>query len=172
MTKKLCFIRPSYLPPEQFYQPGDCEEAGWPDVTHIVASAFEGLSAPLSPGMGWLNRFSVFTAGLPPSVHTSICLTRKGGQKSFEFPKQWMNFLSSGWIELQVAQYLFIGVCSVIFHWKMNAKTTVEVYRSLIYPLLLKKNEINESWVTIFHPEQDIFVVPLYKDLIILLKSL
>lgn len=88
----------------------------------------------------WLNRFSVFTAGLPPSVHTSICLTRKGGQKSFEFPKQWMNFLSSGWIELQVAQYLFIGVCSVIFHWKMNAKTTVEVYRSLIYPLLLKKN--------------------------------
>ena len=72
MTKKLCFTGPSYLPTEQFYQPGECEEAGWPGVTHIVASAFEGASSPLGPGMGWLNRFSVFTAGLPPSAHFNL----------------------------------------------------------------------------------------------------
>lgn len=59
------FTGPCYLPPEQFYQPGDCEEKGWPDVTHIVASAFEGLGSPPRPEMGWLNRFSVFTTGPP-----------------------------------------------------------------------------------------------------------
>lgn len=104
MTKKLCFTGPSYLPPEQFYQPGDCEEAGWPDVTHIVASAFEGPSSPLSPGMGWLNRFSVFTAGLPPSAHFNLS-NNKRWTEELEFPQtmdeffiKWLNWVASGTI--------------------------------------------------------------------------
>lgn len=66
------FTGPCYLLPEQFYQPGDCEEKGWPDVTHIVASAFEGPGSPRGPEMGWLNRFSVFTAGPPLPTYASI----------------------------------------------------------------------------------------------------
>lgn len=102
-------LPPPHTPPEQFYQPGGCEEAGWPDVTHIVASAFEGPGSSLGPGMGWLNRFSVFTAGLLPSAHFNLS-NNKRWTEDLEFSKQWMNFLSNGWIELQVAQYLFIGV--------------------------------------------------------------
>lgn len=59
--------------------------------------------------MGWLNRFSVFTAGLPPSAQFNLS-NNKRWTEELEMPKQWMNFLSNGQIELQAAQYLFIGV--------------------------------------------------------------
>lgn len=62
--------------------------------------------------MGWLNRFSVFTAGLPPSAQFNLS-NNKRWTEELEMPKQWMNFLSNGQIELQVAQYLFIGVYSL-----------------------------------------------------------
>lgn len=114
MTKKLCLTGPSYLPPEQFYQPGDCEEAAWPDVTHIVASAFEGPSSPLSPGMGWLNRFSMFTSGLPPSAHFHLS-NNKRWTEELEFPQtideffiKWLNWVASGTIFIH--RCLFRGI--------------------------------------------------------------
>lgn len=96
-TKKLCFTGPSYLPPEQFYQPGDCEEAGWPDVTHIVASAFEGPGSPLSPEMGWLNRFCVFTCGLPPSAHFNLSNNKRWTDRPGVSP-------NNGWIFYQMIE--------------------------------------------------------------------
>lgn len=111
-TKKLCFTGPSYLLPEQFYQPGDCEEAGWPDVTHIVASAFEGPSSPLSPEMGWLNRFSVFTAGLPPSAHFNLSNNKRWterlgvSQTMDEFFIKWLNWVACGTIFIHRSSFI------------------------------------------------------------------
>lgn len=117
---------PSYLLPEQFYQPGDCEKAGWPDVTHIVASAFEGFGTPLSPEMGWLNRFCVFTCARPPGAHNLSDNKKVDRRTDSEFrPKQWMNFLSNDWIELQVAQYLFMALYSWGPVRNLNCATTV-----------------------------------------------
>lgn len=139
MTKKLCFTGPSYLPPEQFYQPGDCEKAGWPDVTHIVASAFEGPSSPLSPGMGWLNRFSVFTAGLPSSAHFNLS-NNKRWREELEFSQtmhtffiKWLNWVASSTIFIHRSLFRYIplksewynkwgGLCCLYFPYPVLAK--------------------------------------------------
>lgn len=98
-------------PPEQFYQPGDCEEAGWPDVTHIVASSFEAPGSPLGPGMGWLNRFFVFTAGLPPTAHFNLFHNKRWTEK-LEFSKQWLDFFIK-WLNWVAGGTLVVHIYSI-----------------------------------------------------------
>lgn len=146
MTKKL---HTSHLsPPEQFCQPGDCEEPEWPGVTRIVTSAFERPSSPTCPGMGWLNRFSMFTTRLPPRAHFNLS-NNKRWTEELEIPKQWMNILSSCWIELQVEGYLFMGVHSGLFHGKGDKATTGELYLlEAHYLVFVHKSKY--YWIIIF----------------------
>lgn len=97
--RRKLFTGPCYLLPKQFYQPGDCEEKGWPDVTHIVASAFEGPGSPRGPEMGWLNRFSVLSAGPGSGVRFNLSNNEKVDRRSRSFPnKGWIFYQKSNWV--------------------------------------------------------------------------
>ena len=54
--------------------------------------------------MGWLNRFSVFTAGLPPSAHFNLSNNKRWteelgvSQTMDEFFIKWLNWVASGTI--------------------------------------------------------------------------
>lgn len=128
---------PSYLLPEQFYQPGECEEAGWPDVTHIVASAFEGPGSSLSPGMGWLNRFRVFTCARPPGARFNLSHNKKVDgrtdglwvwpQTMDEFFIKWLNWVASGAIFIHGS--LFMGSRQ---EFEVCSNSRVQVFETLL----------------------------------------
>lgn len=131
--RRKLFTGPCYLLPEQFYQPGECEEKGWPDVTHIVASVFEGPGSPRGPEMGWLNRFSVLTAGPGSGVRFNLSNNERwtGGvgvsQTKDEYFIKRLNWVASGSIFIHRASFRGIPL------------ETIQVWGDLPDPLGVKR---------------------------------